>query len=112
VNNAFIRKSTTYYTLDSVEGSPYTLSSDGRTSYSEGLLDRDVVDVLNENVEELIDERREDAAEALRCYICDRPLLMANHMRKDVYVSFDRLYEVTDHPQTPMIRSSIKWAMS
>jgi hypothetical protein len=31
VNNAFIRKSTTYYTLDSVEGSPYTLSSDGRT---------------------------------------------------------------------------------
>jgi hypothetical protein len=31
VNNAFIRKSTTYYTLNSVEGSPYTLSSDGRT---------------------------------------------------------------------------------
>jgi hypothetical protein len=31
VNNAFIRKSTTNYTLDSVKGSPYTLSSDGRT---------------------------------------------------------------------------------
>jgi hypothetical protein len=31
VNNAFNRKSTTYYTLVSVEGSPYTLSSDGRT---------------------------------------------------------------------------------
>jgi hypothetical protein len=30
VNNAFIRKSTTYYTFDSVKGSPYTLSSDGR----------------------------------------------------------------------------------
>jgi hypothetical protein len=30
VNNAFIRKSTTNYTLDSVKGSPYTLSSDGR----------------------------------------------------------------------------------
>jgi hypothetical protein len=31
VNNAFIRKSTTYYTFDSVKGSPYTLSSDART---------------------------------------------------------------------------------
>jgi hypothetical protein len=31
LNNAFIRKSTTNYTLDSVKGSPYTLSSDGRT---------------------------------------------------------------------------------
>jgi hypothetical protein len=30
VNNAFIRKSATYYTFDSVKGSPYTLSSDGR----------------------------------------------------------------------------------
>jgi hypothetical protein len=30
MNNAFIRKSTTNYTLDSVKGSPYTLSSDGR----------------------------------------------------------------------------------
>jgi uncharacterized membrane protein len=30
VNNAFIRKSTTNYTLDSVKGSPYTLSSDRR----------------------------------------------------------------------------------
>jgi hypothetical protein len=29
VNNAVIRKSTTNYTLDSVEGSLYTLSSDG-----------------------------------------------------------------------------------
>jgi hypothetical protein len=29
INNAFIRQSTTYYTFDSVEGSPYTLSSDG-----------------------------------------------------------------------------------
>jgi hypothetical protein len=29
VNNAFIRKSTTYYTFNSVKGSPYTLSSDG-----------------------------------------------------------------------------------
>jgi hypothetical protein len=33
LNNAFIRKSTTYYTLDSVEGSPYTFSSDGRTGF-------------------------------------------------------------------------------
>jgi hypothetical protein len=31
VNNAFIRKSTTNYTLDSVKGSPYTLSSDGKS---------------------------------------------------------------------------------
>jgi hypothetical protein len=31
VNNAFIRKSTTYFTFDSVKGSPYTLGSDGRT---------------------------------------------------------------------------------
>jgi hypothetical protein len=31
VNNAFIRKSTTNYPLDSLKGWPYTLSSDGRT---------------------------------------------------------------------------------
>jgi hypothetical protein len=30
-NNAFLKKSTTYYTLDSLEGSPYTSNSDGRT---------------------------------------------------------------------------------
>jgi hypothetical protein len=31
MNNAFIKKSTTYFTFESVKGSPYTLSSDGRT---------------------------------------------------------------------------------
>jgi hypothetical protein len=40
VNNAFIRKSTTNYTLDSVKGSPYTLSSDGRTVEDHASIDQ------------------------------------------------------------------------
>jgi hypothetical protein len=39
MNNAFIRKSTTYYTFDSVKGSPYTLSSDGRTVEDHGSIE-------------------------------------------------------------------------
>jgi hypothetical protein len=52
VNNAFIRKSTTNYTLNSVKGSPYTLSSDGRTVEDHAsieLLQRD-----RESLEELV----------------------------------------------------------
>jgi hypothetical protein len=48
VNNAFIRESTTYYTLDSEEGSPYTLSSDERT-----LEDHASIEILQRDRESL-----------------------------------------------------------
>jgi hypothetical protein len=61
-------------------------------SYSEALFDRDILDVLEEQVELLKDEDRPGMAASLSLYIRDRPSLISNHLGKAV-----RVYEDGKH---------------
>lgn len=65
---------------------------DIEVSYSEALFDRDVQNVLEEQVELLKDENRNGMATSLSRYIRDRQSLISNHLGKRVRIYEDRNY--------------------
>jgi hypothetical protein len=67
---------------------------DIEVTYSPTLFDREIQDILKDQVEILIDEDRKDMAKSLERYISDRPFLMANHFGKHVRLYRDRNYEL------------------